>query len=420
MTAETPPARVNFRRPWWLGRDFLKLWTGQTVSELGSSITLLALPTAAVIGFHANALQVGLLAAMSRIPFPFLSLFAGVVVDRLPRRPILIVCDAGRCLVLASIPLAAILHLLSLPQLFVTAFVVGVLAVFFDVAYLSYVPILAGRDELIDANARLQMSASLAQVAGPGLAGLLVQLLGAARAIAADSASFLTSALAVLWIRTGEDRPDARGRRGVARELVDGLRFVSSHPVLRAQIVIIAYTVLGGHFTDGLLYLFAYRDAHLAPGPLGLALTLSSLGAFAGLAVIKRVTTRIGVGPSLAVGFAGPAVALGFLPLALVFPAVAVIAVVFFVGAMTDTVANINQVTLRQSLTPDRYLGRMNSIFRTVVWGAIPLGSIAGGALASAFGIVATFEIGAAIGLTGAVALFISPVGRLREFPKPE
>src|SRR5215472_11343462 len=147
-------------------------------------------------------------------------------------------------LVLASIPLAAILNLLTLPQLFVTAFLSGVLTVFFDVAYLSYVPILVGRDELIDANARLGLGASFAQVAGPGLAGLLVQLLGAARAIAADSGSFVASALSLLWIGRREDRPDVRRRRGVARELIDGLRFVSSHRLLRAQIVLIAYTVL--------------------------------------------------------------------------------------------------------------------------------------------------------------------------------
>src|SRR5215467_3943683 len=379
----------------------------------------MALPTAAVIGFHATAFQIGLLAATSGVPFPFLSLLAGVVVDRLPRRPILIVCDVGRCLVLASIPLAAMLNLLSLPQLFVTAFASGVLTVFFDVAYLSYVPVLAGRDELIDANARLQLGGSFAQVAGPGLAGLLVQLLGAARAIAADAGSFLISVLSLLWIRRREDRPDVRGRRGVARELVDGLRFVSSHPILRAQIVIIAYTVIGGHLVDGVQYVFAYRDARLTPALFGLALTLSSLGAFAGLAVVKPVTIRLGVGPSLAVGFAGIPVALALTPLALVLPAVAVISAVFFVGVMTDIVADINQVTLRQSLTPDRYLGRMNSIFRTVVWGAIPLGSIVGGALASAIGTVATFEVGAAIGVTGAAALFISPVGRLRDFPGP-
>ncbi|HKF17285.1 MAG TPA: MFS transporter [Candidatus Dormibacteraeota bacterium] len=420
MTAEDPSGRVSPIRRRWVDREFLKLWAGQTISELGSSITFLALPTAAVIGFHATAFQVGLLAATTRIPFPFLSLLAGVVVDRLPRRPILIVCDVGRCLVLASIPLAAILNLLSLPLLFVTAFVSGVLTVFFDVAYLSYVPLLAGRAQLSDANARLQMSVSLAQVAGPGLAGLLVQLLGAARAIAADSVSFVISALSLLWIRRREDRPDARGGPGVARELVDGLRFVSSHPILRAQIVIIAYTVIGGHLIDGVQYVFAYRDAHLTPGIFGVTVMLSSLGAFAGVAVVKPVTTRFGVGPSLAVGFAGFPVALAFLPLALVLPAAAVITVVFFVGVMTDTVANINQVTLRQSLTPDRYLGRMNSIFRTVVWGAIPLGSVVGGALASAFGAVATFEVGAAIGLTGAVALFISPIGQLREFPGPQ
>ena len=403
----------------WVDREFPKLWGGQTVSELGSSITALALPTAAVLVLHANPLQVGLLAAMTRIPFPFLSLLAGVVVDRLPRRPILILCDAGRCLVLGSIPLTASLNLLSVPQLYLTAFVSGVLTVFFDVAYLSYVPSLASRDRLGDANARLQMSLSLAQVAGPGLAGLLVQLVGAARAIAADSASFLASALAILWIRKPEDPPDAADRGGLARELADGLRFVWTHPILRAQIVIIAYTVIGGHFIDGVQYVFAYRDAHLTPGLYGLALALSSLGAFAGLAMVKRVTAWLGVGPSLAIGFGGPAVTLAFLPLALVLPAVAVITVLFFLASMTDPVANINQVTLRQSVTRDRYLGRMNSIFRTVVWGAIPLGSIVGGALASAFGTVATFEVGAAIGITGSAALFISPVGRLRDYPRP-
>ena len=408
---------MNVRRL-WLSADFGKLWLGQAISELGSSVSDLALPTLAVLSLHAGPLEVGILAALQKLPFPFVSLVAGVFVDRFPKRVVLIVCDIGRAAVLGAIPVAALFGHLEIGVLYAAALAKGTLTVFFDLAYLSYAPILVGRDDLASANARLDSNIVVAGVVGPGLGGLLVQAIGAARAVAVDAASFLFSVVFLLVIRHEEPAaPVPQGGASVRAELAAGLRFVLGHVLLRAQIATIAVTVIGFSFLDGILYPFAYRDLHLTPGELGLALTLGGLAGFPGVWLGPRLARAIGLGPALVLGFAVFPVMMLLFPLARVLPAVPVVAALFAIGTLFAAGADLNQLTLRQTLTPDPYLGRMNSIYRTVVWGAIPLGNVLGGVLGSTVGIVGTFWIGGVLALLGCLAMWLSPIGRLRQFP---
>src|ERR1700687_2599857 len=240
----------------WLSADFGKLWLGQGISTPGRSISDPALPTPAVLSLHAGPFEVGLLAALQKVPFPFVSLVAGVFVDRLPKRAVLIVCDLGRTAILGAIPVAALFGHLGLGLLYAAALAKGTLSVFFDLAYLSYGPILVGREDLSAANSRLDTNFAIANVIGPGLAGLLVQAIGAARAVAVDAASFLISAVSLLAIRHEEPPVGRQPGRSVRGELAAGLRFVLGNIVLRAQFLTMALMLFGGGFMDGIIYPF--------------------------------------------------------------------------------------------------------------------------------------------------------------------
>src|SRR6195256_1696789 len=213
----------------WRDGEFLKLWAGQGISELGSQVSLLALPTVAILVLGASPFQVGLLAACETLAFPVLGLVAGVYVDRLRRRPIMIACDLGRMLALTSVPIAFAFNVLAMPQLYVVALITGVGTVFFDVAYQSYLPALIPRADLVEGNTKLQVTGSVAQMAGPALAGFLIQLVGPARAVAVDAASFLVSVGSLWWIRRPEPSPQPAGesgRRGFLSEMWEGIQVV--------------------------------------------------------------------------------------------------------------------------------------------------------------------------------------------------
>jgi MFS family permease len=407
---------MNTRRL-WLSADFGKLWLGQGISALGSSVSDLALPTLAVLSLHAGPFEVGLLAALQKVPFPFVSLVAGVFVDRLPKRAVLIVCDLGRAAVLGAIPLAAISGHLGLGLLYGAAAAKGVFTVFFDLAYLSYGPILVGREDLSAANTRLDMNFAVANVAGPGIAGLLVQAIGAARTVALDAISFLVSVVSLLVIRHKEPPAERLPGRSMRVELAAGLRFVIGHVILRAQFLTMTLVLFGAAFIDGVLYPYAYRNLQLTPGELGLAFTIGALAGFPGVWLGPRIARAIGIGPALVVGFLVIPFEMFAFPLAGVLPAVPFLTGLFVISTFFGSGVDLNQLTLRQTLTPDPYLGRMNSIYRTLVWGALPLGNFLGGVLGSAVGIVDTFWIGGVIALLGCIVMWFSPVGRLRQIP---
>lgn len=400
----------------WRHSDFLKLWAGQTVSVVGSQVTVLALPTIAILQLHASPFQVGLLSALQRLAFPVLALFAGVLVDRLRRRPLMILADSLRAVAVLSVPLVAAVGALSLLQLYGVALVLGIGTVMFDIAYLAYLPGLLGRTDLLEGNTKLEVSYSVSQLAGPSLAGVLIQLIGAAQALLADAFSFVVSVGAIVWIRRPEPRPHEAGEHpaGVVAEIREGLRLVLHHPILRSLAVFLSVGALGFHLQDPAFYLFAYRNAGLTPGLLGLVFAAAGAGAVVGAFIVGFVVRRIGVGGSLA--WSNVVVGLSSIgwPLALIGPPVPILCSLMFVMGISDSVFNVSQVSLRQAVTPDRLQGRMTATLRTMFWGVWPLASLAGGTLAGVVGAPWTIVIGGVIGMLAALVVVAGPLGRIR------
>jgi MFS family permease len=402
----------------WHRPDFLKLWAGESISLFGSQVTLLALPLTAVLLLGAGPFEMGVLTAAGYLPFLLVGLMAGVWVDRLRRRPILIATNLGRAALLSTIPLAAFLGVLRIEQLYLTVFVVGILTVFFDVAYTAYLPAVVDRDQLVEGNAKLEVSRSLSQIAGPGTAGALVQLVGGALAIALDAASYLVSA-AFLWrIRTVEAPPAVERRDGsLWAELLEGLQTIVGNPVLRAIAACTATLNLFGYVAQTVFVLFLVRDLGIEPAQAGLVMMALGPGALVGAILAARLAARIGVGWTIC---AGPAlsivpatlIALAAGPPSVVLP---ILLLALFLQGMLGTIYNVTQVSLRQRLVPDRLQGRMNATMRFVVWGTIPIGALAGGTLGEAIGLRPVLAIGVVGCILATLLVSLSPVRSVRE-----
>jgi MFS family permease len=398
----------------WRHPDFLRLWAGQTVSQVGSQISFIAIPLTAVTVLGAGPFQTGLLGTLEFLPFLLFGLPAGVWVDRLPHRPVLIVADVGRMLALASVPAAWALGVLHLPQLYATGFVVGVLTVFFDVAYLSYLPALVEREQLVEGNSKLILTQSTTEVAGPGIGGLLVSLASAPYAVAADAASYAVSVVSLLLIRRSEPPRQPRVRTGLRVELLEGLRFVLGHRLLRS---IAACTGLHNLFSNvgmAVLFVYAVRDLGLDAGRIGLWFSLGSLGGPLGALLVARLERRLGTGRTIvASAWIGLPSWLLLVLAPRSFPMPFLIAS-GVVGSLAGVAYNITQVSLRQAITPRHLLGRMNATTRFLIWGTIPLGAFAGGVMGSLIGLRTTLLAAAAGQLLAALPVTLSGVRRLR------
>jgi MFS family permease len=401
----------------WRNRDFLRLWSAQTISQFGSQITVLALPLAAILVLDASAFQVAALTTVEWLPWLLFSLPAGVWVDRLPRRKVLVVTDLGRAAALISIPIAYAFDALTLGQLYAVGFVAGTLTVFFELGYTAYLPALVERRQLAEGNAKVEITRSAAQLGGPGLAGQLVQLFSAPVAILADAISFLGSAVFLALIRGREEpRPRAHDTR-LRAELSEGIRFVLKHPYMRPSMGFVASSNFFYNVMFGIFLVYAVRSVGLEAGEIGLMFTLSNVGVLAGALLATRIGRLLGVGPTLI----GTAFMLGwpllFVPLvdgSWVFPVfVAVFAVTGFCGVVTNVVG----VSLFQATTPDRLQGRAAGARRLVNLGTVPLGSLAGGALAATIGLRETLWVGAVGASLAFLPIFFSPIRKLREVP---
>jgi MFS family permease len=403
-------------------RDFLKLWTGQTVSVFGTQITILALPIVAALTLKVSPFQFGLLATFEFLPFVLLSLPAGVWVDRLRRRPILIAADLGRAAGLLSIPLAAVLGGLTIWQLYVVAFVNGCLTVFFDVAYQSYVPSIVERDQLVEGNAKLEITRTTAQRVGPAAAGVLITIVTAPFAVVVDAISYVFSAVLVFWIRRAEPpvvpHDEATGPRpSVRAEIGAGLRYVTRHRWLRAIALTSGLSNLFANIADAILILYLVTERGFSPALIGFAFSIGSFGVIAGALLTNRVTKVVGVGRMLVIcafGFSVSWLPIAVAPDALLFPALAgsILALGLFGVAW-----NINQVSLRQAITPHGMQGKMNATMRFIAWGTIPVATIAGGFLGGVIGLHNTIWVGALGSVVGFVPVLLSSVRRLREIP---
>jgi len=397
---------------------FRRLWFGQSISELGSQVTTLALPLAAVLVLHASTLQVGLLTTAGYAAFLLVGLPAGAWVDRLRRRPIMIAADLIRAVTLASIPVAYVLGVLTLGQLYAAAFIAGVASVFFDVAYMSYVPGLVGVDHVVEANAKLQVTVSLAQVGGPSAAGFLISALGAPVAFLADAASFVVSVLSLAVIREHEP-PPARTESGTMRaEVGEGVAFVTREPILR---MIAGCTSTWNLFSTAIyaiVVVFLVRQVHLQASTIGLVMSAGAVGGVIGGLTASRLRARLGSARVIWVSAVVTAPFALLIPVTFPGPGVACFGVAAFVTSLGSVVYNVNQASFRQLLCPPRLLGRMNATVRFIVWGTIPLGGLLGGVLGGWLGDRAAIWV-AAVGVTLAPAwLLVSPLRRLRDTPR--
>ena len=404
----------------WRHRDFLKLWVGETISVFGSQFTGLALPLIAVLTLRATPGQMGLIQAFATAPFLLLGLIVGVWVDRRRRRPILIAADVGRGAVVGMVALLALGAVLSIEYLYVAALVNGLLTVFFDVAYMAYLPSLVERAQLVEANSKLQSTQAAAGVLGPGMAGAIIQLVGAARVMILDALSFFASAVALALVARREAPPKSTGQRSLLAEAREGLAVVTRNPLLRA---IASCTGTFNFFSIayGSVYVLYVLDVlHVDPLSLGLIFSLGSVGLLVGAVTAARLAKRFGLG-LLLVPLAG------FLPIA---PLDWTLPVLVFAQALTGfsiPVYNVNQVSLRQAITPDHLQGRMNATMRFIVWGTLPLGALFGGALAEllvgAVGKAPALQLTLLVSAVGSSLAFLwvlfSPVRGLERIPEP-
>jgi len=399
--------------------EFLKLWTGQTVSDVGDQITLLAIPLTAVIVLHAGPLEMGLLGAVATAPTALLSLPVGVWVDRVPRRQVLLAADGGRATVLASVPVAFALGVLGLPHLYLAAFLTGTLSVFFVVAYQAYLPGLVGRDKLVDANSKMLASASVAQLAGPSVAGVLVQLFTAPMSVVGDAMSFLASFIGLSLTRRPEP-PLAPRRRDMVAEIREGLSALLGQPILRTLVICASIFVLLMSAQNAILLLYFSRELGLSPAVIGLILGVGGVGALGGAVLAGPLGRWLGIGPSFIVG---AFLAIGGLLFVRGLVGGSTVAIVIslavgqLIGLFGGSLLSVNGPSLRQALTAAHLLGRVNASYRFLAWGTGPLGALLGGLLGEILGLRSALLITALASLSVLLIAVTSQLPKIREMP---
>jgi MFS family permease len=443
----TSPRRSLFFR----NADFTKLWIASTISLFGTQISLLAIPVIAVLILKVPPFEVALLGTFEFLPFLLFTLPAGVWVDRLPRRAILIAGDFGRAVLLATIPIAYALGVLTIYQLYAVGFCMGIFTVFFDVADQSYLPTVLERDELIDGNGKLQAAFSTAQLLGPPTGGGMVSLLTAPFAVLLDAISYVVSAVLILTI-LGPERattasaqrsalsaeetaespsaaaslaaessvaggPPAQTRRGIRQEVAEGLRFVLGHRYLRNIAATTGSSNLFSNILFSIFPVYVYVNLTLTPDVVGLIGGGFGAGALLGAVIAGRAGERLGTGPAIVLSIAIGGIGGLAVPLATHDNALWLISGGFFLGGFGQVVYNVNQVSLRQAITPEPLLGRMNATMRFLVWGTIPIGQVIGGLIATFFGTHTAIVVGAIGGLVAFLPVFLSPVRSLERIP---
>ena len=402
-----------------MNREFLKFWVGQSVSMLGNQFTLLALPIAAAVTLHANAAQMGLLGAMRFGPGILFGLPAGVWLDRNRRKPILVASQAVSAIALATIPAAALLHHLTIGQLYVVAFVAGAAATMQVIAVPAIVPALAGRDRLVQANTRIQSSFTVSNLVGPGLAGAAVQAFTAPLAIAADAASFVVGAIMTAWTGMNEVLPPPSGRRTFA-DAVEGQVWMWRQPLVRAITLTILINNAGGNVIFAVYVLYFVTRVGITPAQLGLIFAVVGASALLGAQLARPLLARerlglvmVGGASLVVLGQTGALVA-AYSPPRAAFPILIAFGALLGSGLM---IYNINQQAIRQAVTPDRLLGRTQSGVFVLVAVASVVGSLLGGEIGQSVSLRAALAVGVALNLISVVPTIFSQLRKLRTVP---
>jgi MFS family permease len=405
----------------WLSAQFRRIWGSLTITSFGAQVTNLALPLTAALLLHATPMQMGILVALETLPFALVSLHAGVLLDRVRKLPVVIFTDVARGIALVAVPLAAFTHLLSIEVLYLVGFFVGVQNVIGGAAHQVLLAQMAGRKRLVEANAKISLGETSAALVGPGLAGMLIQAVSAPFAILLDACAFLASALLLRRLRVKSDVPHAGPRASVTAEIAEGLKLVWHNRTLFALAWLAALWQFLHHMQIAVLVLFATRELRLSAGAIGLAYMFGGLGCVMAAASAERLSKRHGVGPVILLGLLLTVV--GWVMYGLIGGPVWFSTVALGLGMLVfdfgGVLWGINYLALRQAITPDQLLGRMTATMRFLAVSSAPLGSLAGGALATAVGLRGTLWVIAVLGVAlAAAALAWSPVRAHRTLPK--
>ncbi|MTE22389.1 MFS transporter [Streptomyces sp. TRM43335] len=419
VTVRVPSPRKPPRDWWGLWRrpDFRRLWTGEVTSALGTAVGSVALPLVAVVVLDAPPIMLGVITASAWLPWLFIGLLAGAWVDRLSRRRVMQTCDALLIGIHLSVPLAAWAGLLTIWQLVAVALLSGGVRVFFHTAYGAIVPTLVAGSELLEANVKLRSGESAADVAGPGLAGIIAQFLGAVSAVLVHAVSYVVSLVCLSRIETRESPPERSARRGIRREIAEGVHFVSGDRYLR---VLVCFSALGNVALSGIQsvqVLFLVRIVGLEPGGVGMVFAVVSVGGLLGATLAGRIARRFGTARALLACELVAAPCIVLLPLAghRVPLAAATLAWAVAVGGIVA--GNVVSGSFVQSYCPRPLLGRVRATTSTLNYGAFAAGALLGGFLGQSLGLTGTIWIMCAVLAGAATLLLLSPVRPLRDLP---
>lgn len=406
----------------WRNADFVKLWSSLTITHFGGQITFLALPLTAALVLNASPFEVGVLTALEALPFPLLGLFGGVIVDRARKLPLIVATDLGRGLGLLAVPVCAWLGVLNMPILYVVGFVIGAMTVVGWPAYQVFMTERVGRDRLVEANAKIGVADSAAQLMGPGLAGALIQWLTAPFAILFDALSFFASAAMLRGIQpAATDEPKAVAR-SMRAEIVEGLSIIWHNRTLRALVWSIGIWQVFRHAFLAIVVVYAARELGFSAGHVGMLFMTAGLGSLAAAGVTARLNARYGMGVTMLGGIAGTGVAWIVMGSAAgpFWAASLLFGTGLFLLDLTAMIFFINYLSLRQAVTPDALLGRVTATMICLTVAAAPLGGLAGGWIGEHVGLRAAmfFAGGGALLLTPLIVWF-SPLTRMRELPRP-
>lgn len=417
--AATPSPAPAPKGSLWRDRNFLTLWSGQTLSQFGAQITELAIPVLAVLMLDATEWEVGVLNAAQVAAFLVVGLPAGAWIDRMRKRRVMIWADAIRAVALATLPVLALLGVLEIWHMIVVALIMGVATVFFDVSYQSIIPSLVRTNQIAEANGKLQSTYELANIAGPGIGGWLIGVLTAPFAIFATVGTYVVSLVALLFTRDHEKLRAPEDHKPLVHEIGEGLRWVFGNPLLRRIVGTTGMANFFGTIATTLLPIFVLRELGLTPQAFGIVFSLSAVGGLVGAILTPRIIARLGEARAIPISAIAFSVAPFFLPAISLVPTLAfpLLVVQGFIMSFTILLYNITQVTFRQRITPPRLLGRMNASIRFVVWGVMPIGALLAGALGTWIGTVPTLWIAATGELLAGLFVIIGPFWAMRELP---
>lgn len=398
--------------------DFSKLWLGESISMFGAQISTLAIPLTAVLVFHASPSEMGILQALNTLPFFIFSLFIGAVVDQYKKRPLLIMANLGSILFLCTIPLFFWLELLTMSIVYIVTFLVATMAVIFELAYLSYLPSLVNKNELSSGNSKLEGSRAVAQMAGPSVAGILIQLVSAPLAILFNALTYIVSIVSLSFIKKNEASPIKKQKQNIFLQIKQGLEALLKHPILRALSSSTALLNFFGSAFAALYLIYVVNTLAIGPSLIGLIVGLGSLGALLGAFTATKLNNNLGLGSTLLLATLSSALGMLCVPLAPSSSTLFTIPILMLsqlLIAFGGTVYFISQVSLRQSITPSHLLGRVNASNRFISRGCMPLGGVMGGILGGTIGLKFTLILMAFGAITPAIVIALSPVYRVKK-----